>query len=82
MDNYTYAHCVNVAVISLILGISLNLSKRNLTYLCIGALIHDIGKSFIPSEILQKPGKLTPEEFEVIKNHSLYGYKFLNNFLA
>ncbi|AJG96726.1 HD family phosphohydrolase [Clostridium beijerinckii] len=82
MDNYTYAHCVNVAVISLILGISLNLSKRNLTYLCIGALIHDIGKSFIPSEILQKPGKLTPEEFEVIKNHSLYGYKFLNNFFS
>lgn len=79
MDNYTYAHCVNVAVISLILGISLNLSKRNLTHLCIGALIHDIGKSFIPSDILQKPGKLTAEEFEVIKQHSKYGYDFLGN---
>ena len=80
MDNYTYAHCVNVAVISLVLGISLNLSKSNLTHLCIGALIHDIGKSFIPKSILQKPDKLTKEEFEIIKTHSQYGYNFLGNF--
>ena len=80
MDNYTYSHCVNVAVISIVLGISLNLSKRNLTYLCIGALIHDIGKSFIPNEILQKPDNLTPEEFEIIKKHPKYGYNFLGNF--
>ena len=79
MDNYTYSHCVNVAVISIILGISLNLSKKKLTYLCIGALIHDIGKSFIPKEILQKPDKLTPEEFEIIKCHPRYGYEFLGN---
>ena len=77
MDNYTYAHCVNVAIISIVLGISLNLPKEKLTYLCIGALIHDIGKSFIPKEVLQKPGKLTPEEFEIIKRHSRYGYDFL-----
>ena len=79
MDNYTYAHSVNVAVISIILGISLNLPKKNLIYLCIGALIHDIGKSFIPKEVLQKPGKLTAEEFEVMKCHSKYGYDFLKN---
>lgn len=77
MDNYTYSHSVNVAVISIIIGISLNLSKRKLTYLCIGALVHDIGKSFIPKEILKKPGKLTPEEFEIMKCHSIYGYDFL-----
>lgn len=81
MDNYTYAHCVNVAVISIILGISLNLSKRDLTYLCIGALVHDIGKSFIPREVLQKPGKLTPKEFEIIKMHAKHGYDFLGKFL-
>lgn len=81
MDNYTYSHCVNVAVISIVLGISLNLSKRQLTHLCIGALIHDIGKSFIPSEILQKPSELTLEEFEIIKNHPRRGYDFLGNFL-
>ncbi len=80
MDNYTYSHCVNVAVISIVLGISLNLSNKDLNYLCIGALIHDIGKAFIPKEILQKPGKLTLEEFEVIKKHSRYGYNFLGRF--
>lgn len=80
MDSYTYAHSVNVAVISLVLGISLNLSKKNLTYLCIGALLHDVGKSFIPSEILQKTGKLTSDEFEIIKKHPRHGYTFLDKF--
>lgn len=80
MDNYTYSHCVNVSVISIVLGISLNLSKKHLTYLCIGALIHDIGKSFIPNEILQKPCNLTSEEFEIIKNHPQRGYDFSANF--
>lgn len=82
MDNYTYAHSVNVAVISIVIGISLNLNKENLTHLCIGALIHDIGKTLIPSEILQKPGKLTPEEFEIIKTHPRLGYDFLNQFYS
>lgn len=82
MDNYTYSHCVNVAVISIIIGISLNLNKENLIHLCTGALIHDIGKTFIPHEILQKPGKLTPEEFKVIKNHPKLGYDFLNQFYS
>lgn len=81
MDNYTYSHCVNVAIISIIIGISLKLNKSDLIDLCIGALIHDIGKTFIPQEILQKPGKLTPEEFEIIKSHPELGYDFLNNFL-
>lgn len=80
MDNYTYSHSVNVAIISIVLGISLNLSKKNLTYLCIGALLHDIGKTFIPKEILTKPGKLTDKEFEIMKKHSRYGYDFLSKF--
>ncbi len=79
MDNYTYSHCVNVAIISLILGISLNLPKRQLKYLCVGALIHDIGKAFIPSEVLQKTDKLTREEYEIIKTHSRLGYQFASN---
>ncbi|CAI3198476.1 HD-GYP domain-containing protein [Clostridium neonatale] len=77
MDNYTYAHSVNVAVISLVLGISLNLPKRHLKYLCIGALIPDIGKSFIPKEILQKPSRLTEDEFKIIENHPKEGYDFI-----
>lgn len=79
MDNYTYSHCVNVAIVSLILGISLNLTKTQLKYLCTGALIHDIGKAFIPCEILQKPGRLTPEEFDIIKTHTRFGYDFADN---
>lgn len=79
MDDYTYAHCVNVAIISIVFGISLNLRKRDLLHLCIGALIHDIGKVFIPQEVLQKPGKLTPEEFDIIKKHSKLGYDFIRN---
>ena len=79
MDDYTYAHCVNVAVISLVLGMSLSLTRRELLHLCIGALIHDVGKAFIPKEILQKPGKLTPEEFEIVKKHSKLGYDFIRN---
>ncbi len=80
MDNYTYEHCVNVAVISIVLGISLNLSRKNLTNLCIGALIHDIGKSFIPKEVLQKPGRLNDYESKIMKRHPKLGYEFLGNF--
>ena len=79
MDDYTYAHCVNVAIISIVFGMSLNLRRRDLLYLCIGALIHDVGKVFVPQEILQKPGKLTPEEFEEIKKHPKLGYDFIRN---
>lgn len=79
MDNYTYAHSVNVAIISIVFGLSLNLTRRDLLYLCIGALIHDIGKVFVPKEILQKPGKLTPEEFEEMKKHPKLGYDFIKN---
>lgn len=76
MDNYTYSHCVNVAAISLVLGISLNLNTEKLKNLCTGALIHDIGKVFIPPKILQKKGKLTLDEFSVIKKHSKLGFDF------
>ena len=80
MDNFTYAHCVNVAVISLVMGISLCLPKESLKSLCMGALIHDIGKTFLPSSILQKNGKLTSEEFSVIKKHPLLGFNFGKKF--
>lgn len=76
-DNYTYQHSVNVAVISLIIGIGLNLNKNRLITLCSGALLHDIGKVFIPKEILNKPSSLTQEEYEVIKKHPKLGYEYL-----
>jgi HD-GYP domain-containing protein (c-di-GMP phosphodiesterase class II) len=54
LDSYTYQHSVNVAVLSLVLGLQLQLSKFELYSLCLGAMIHDIGKVFVPKEIIQK----------------------------
>jgi HD-GYP domain-containing protein (c-di-GMP phosphodiesterase class II) len=77
MDNYTYQHSVNVAVLSVVLGIHLQLNRGELYELTIGAILHDTGKMFIPTEIIKKPGKLTDEEYEIVKEHSLRGYEHL-----
>lgn len=77
LDNYTYQHSVNVAVLSLILGIQLQLNKDKLYDLCLGALIHDIGKALVPKEVLLKNDKLTEEEFEIVKEHTKKGYDFV-----
>lgn len=79
MDNYVYSHSVNVAVVSLVLGIALKLPKRQLQYLCTGALLHDVGKSFIPKEILMKEEELTSEENSLLEQHSILGYKYLSD---
>ena len=76
MDNYTYQHSVNVAVLSLILGIQLKLNRLELYDLCIGALVHDIGKILIPKEILLKTDKLSDSEFTVIKEHTVKGFDY------
>ena len=79
MDNYLYSHSVNVAVTSLILGIALKLPKRQLQYLCTGALLHDVGKVFISKELLMKAEDFTPEEISIFEKHSLLGYKYLSD---
>lgn len=81
MDNYTYQHSVNVAVLSLVLGVQLQLNQNELYTLCIGALLHDIGKTLIPKQIILKPGPLTDEEFKIIKEHTTKGYDFLKGCL-
>ncbi|MFT9496417.1 HD-GYP domain-containing protein [Anaerosolibacter sp.] len=77
MDNYTYEHSVNVTVLSLVLGAELRLSKNDLYDLGIGAMLHDIGKAFLPKEILLKKGKLTDKEYAVAKEHTTKGYNYL-----
>jgi len=62
MNNYMFSHSVNVAVISLTIGITFKLPKKKLEALCIGALIHDIGKSLLPNGLLEKHGELSEEE--------------------
>lgn len=74
-DEYTYYHSVNVTVLSIVLGVALKLNKDELYKLGLGALLHDIGKVYVPVEILNKPSKLTPGEFEVMKKHSEAGYR-------
>lgn len=77
-DNYTYFHSVNVAIISLALAFHLRLGRNDLVTVGTAALLHDIGKIYIGTEILNKPGKLTDEEFEIMKTHSRKGYELLS----
>ena len=69
-DEYTYHHSLSVAVLSIATGESLELDEYNLKKLGRAAIMHDIGKTIIPIEILNKPGKLTDEEFDIMKNHA------------
>ena len=78
-DNYLYAHSVNVAVISLMMGIACKLPKKRLEALCAGALIHDIGKACLPPELINKKEPLTEEEQEMLDRHPRLGYKYLSS---
>ena len=75
LDIYTRKHSESVATITCNLCRKLHLSKGFTEYCTICAYLHDIGKLFIPSSILQKPAKLTDEEFEIMKQHTTLGYK-------
>ncbi|WP_028390282.1 HD domain-containing phosphohydrolase [Bacillus cihuensis] len=72
-DKYTYNHGIRVANYSVKIASKLNFSKDQMKDLYLAAELHDIGKINIPLEILQKPGKLTKEEFDIIKKHSKDG---------
>ncbi len=68
-DSYTYSHCLDVCALTLIFGRHLGFAKEEMEVLGAGALLLDIGKLRIPRELLEKPGKLTPAEFKIIKTH-------------
>ena len=76
-DDATLIHSVNTAVFSVLTGRRMNLSEIELKNLAEGALLHDIGKVLISSNILLKDGKLSDDEFANIKEHSLLGYEIL-----
>lgn len=76
-DDSTYAHSLNVALLANILGRWLHFDDKDLKLLTVAGMLHDIGKVLIPVEIIQKPGRLTKEEFDIIKQHPLKGYKLL-----
>lgn len=76
-DSYTFFHCVSVTVLAIVMGIGSGLDRNDLVKLAYGALLHDIGKIFIPSVIINKPGRLTPEEFDIVKKHPYDGYAYI-----
>jgi len=76
-DEYIFSHSLNVTLYSISLGIQLKLPKKELEILGMGAIFHDIGKLNVPKEVLLKPGKLTNEEYEIIKKHAVDGYDIL-----
>ena len=77
IDDSTYAHSMNVALISRVMGEWLNFPKEELDTLTLCGLLHDIGKSSIPNHIISKPGKLTDEEYREIQNHPKYGFDLI-----
>jgi HD-GYP domain-containing protein (c-di-GMP phosphodiesterase class II) len=78
-DEYTFNHSVNVSIYSLAMGKRLGFSMKTLTELGITALLHDIGKSKIPKEILNKPSPFDEGEWGIMKKHPLWGVEILLN---
>ncbi len=73
-DEYTYVHSLNVALLSGYLANILHPGDRELAEaMTFGGLLHDLGKARVSQEVLNKPGKLTPDEFEMMKGHSIQG---------
>jgi len=77
LDDYTFAHSVNVCILAISTGIVMGYSRIRLRELGLGALLHDVGKMKIPDAILKKPGPLTEKEFQEIKRHTVMGYELL-----
>lgn len=80
IDDTVFAHSINVALIARILGTWLKYDSETIDQLTIAGLLHDVGKLKIPATILDKPGKLTEIEFEVIKTHPRMSHDSLNHF--
>lgn len=76
-DSYTYAHSINVALLSTLIGKWMKFGPQTLDNLMLAGLFHDIGKMRIDKNILNKPDKLSDEEFEEIKKHPVYSYELL-----
>ena len=78
-DEYTFFHSVNTSALALSVGRHLGYDRTSLLQLGTGTLLHDIGKTLIPVEILNKPGRYEADEFEIMKQHALRGAEILSN---
>ena len=77
-DAYTFAHSVNVCIYSMLIGDRMRLEKADVARLGLAALLHDIGKTYIPATILNSNGKLSEREWELMKYHTFFGVKELS----
>ena len=78
-DRYTQGHCERVAFFACVLADSAGFNGRSLFWFRIGALLHDIGKIIVPTEVLNKPGKLTDEEWAIMKRHPEAGLELVSD---
>jgi putative nucleotidyltransferase with HDIG domain len=78
-DEYTFKHSVDVATIAMIIAKQQKLPANDIRDIGVCGLLHDIGKTKVPLSILNKPEKLTEEEFAIMKQHSVYGYHMIND---
>ena len=76
-DEYTFNHSVNVAIYAIALGQRIGIPKKHLSHLGMAGLFHDMGKTRIPKEILNKTGKLSPEEWSVMRTHPVAGTELI-----
>ncbi|WP_019029240.1 HD-GYP domain-containing protein [Colwellia piezophila] len=76
-DEYLVEHSLNVAILMALFAKHLKFDRQVIEQLALGAFLHDIGKVLVPPEILHKPGKLTPAEFDIIKSHVDLGVQIL-----
>jgi HD-GYP domain-containing protein (c-di-GMP phosphodiesterase class II) len=76
-DEYTYAHCVNVSILSVGMGQALGMSRQVLADLGVSALLHDIGKIAVPGEVLRKPSALSQQEWGMMRRHPVEGVKMM-----
>lgn len=76
-ENYLYSHSLNVTIYACQLAIANGLPLKNIEEIGLGAMLHDLGKVYISKEVLNKPGKLTIEEFNHVKSHTELGFEVL-----
>ena len=77
-DEYTYAHCVNVGILSVAMGHGMGMSRAALADLGVAALLHDIGKLTIPADVLRKPDRMSEEEWTLMRRHPIEGMKMVS----
>jgi HD-GYP domain-containing protein (c-di-GMP phosphodiesterase class II) len=77
-DEYTFQHSLNICILALALGMAMGLDRPRLHELGLAAFLHDVGKAWVPLEVLRKPGPLGEDEFALIQRHPVSGAVYLD----